>query len=146
MIFNYSVNPPKVRPPSPAAFSSRSIRAQTRTMPAQEQSFTTVDAFTEVPFGGNPAAVIVWDDPALAADDQLAQQIAAEFNLSETAFARRLEGGSEEEPRYQLRWRTPTTEVSPCLRCPRPTLSDPLSPPSRYRSGESKRTRGDRHT
>ena len=81
-------------------------------MTAREIPFTTVDAFTSKPFGGNPAAVIVWDDAALAADDQLAQQIAAEFNLSETAFSHRLQGGSDENPTYELRWRTPTTEVS----------------------------------
>lgn len=81
-------------------------------MTAREIPFTTVDAFTSKPFGGNPAAVIVWDDAVLAADDQLAQQIAAEFNLSETAFSHRLQGGSDDNPTYELRWRTPTTEVS----------------------------------
>ncbi|GAA5984654.1 hypothetical protein JCM10908_003443 [Rhodotorula pacifica] len=79
-----------------------------------EIPFTTVDAFTTVAFGGNPAAVIVWDNPTLAADDELAQKIAAEFNLSETAFSQRLEGGSDDNPRYELRWRTPTTEVPLC--------------------------------
>ncbi|KAG0660143.1 hypothetical protein C6P46_004773 [Rhodotorula mucilaginosa] len=83
-------------------------------MTAREIPFTTVDAFTSKPFGGNPAAVIVWDDAALAADDQLAQQIAAEFNLSETAFSHRLQGGSDDNPTYELRWRTPTTEVPLC--------------------------------
>ncbi|GAA5853056.1 hypothetical protein JCM8547_000185, partial [Rhodosporidiobolus lusitaniae] len=42
---------------------------------------------------------------------------AAEFNLSETAFARKLKGeqaGTEEEPVYELRWRTPTVEVNLC--------------------------------
>ncbi|GAA5866162.1 hypothetical protein JCM8547_000618, partial [Rhodosporidiobolus lusitaniae] len=43
--------------------------------------------------------------------------LAAEFNLSETAFARKLKGeqaGTEEEPVYELRWRTPTVEVNLC--------------------------------
>ncbi|GAA5865102.1 hypothetical protein JCM3774_002131 [Rhodotorula dairenensis] len=82
----------------------------------RELAFTTVDAFTSTPFGGNPAAVIVWDNANLAADDDLAQKIAAEFNLSETAFAQRLGQGSDREsnPEYELRWRTPTTEVPLC--------------------------------
>ncbi|GAA6009580.1 hypothetical protein JCM10207_004110 [Rhodosporidiobolus poonsookiae] len=86
----------------------------TRTLP-----FHTVDAFSPRPFGGNPAAVIVFSEDAaeqqLAADDALLQKIAAEFNLSETAFARKLAGqGSEEEPVYELRWMTPTNEVPLC--------------------------------
>lgn len=75
-------------------------------------AFTTVDAFSSTPFGGNPAAVIIWPDAALAQDDALAQNIAAEFNLSETAFGLKLEGGTDKQPRYELRWRTPTREVS----------------------------------
>jgi predicted PhzF superfamily epimerase YddE/YHI9 len=64
-----------------------------------------VDAFTNRPFGGNPAAVC-WLDAA--ADPQWVQSVAAEMNLSETAFARRLPEG------YELRWFTPTTEVDLC--------------------------------
>lgn len=80
-------------------------------MAPRELAYTTVDAFTSSPFGGNPAAVIVWPDATLAADDALAQQIAAEFNLSETAFCQLLDGGTALEPVYELRWRTPMTEV-----------------------------------
>lgn len=64
-----------------------------------------VDAFTEVLFGGNPAAVVPlqsWPD------DALLQAIAAENNLSETAF---FVGGAG---RYRLRWFTPTDEVDLC--------------------------------
>ena len=65
----------------------------------------TVDAFTDRPFGGNPAAVC-WLD----AEKETAwmQAVAAEMNLSETAFVRRLADG------YELRWFTPTVEVDLC--------------------------------
>ncbi|GJN93313.1 hypothetical protein Rhopal_006360-T1 [Rhodotorula paludigena] len=81
---------------------------------ASSLPFETVDAFTAEPFAGNPAAVLVFplaSPPALqqlSRDDALMQKIAAEFNLSETAFCVELEGGSDEEPSYELRWRTPT--------------------------------------
>jgi len=91
--------------------------------PTHTIPFVTVDAFTTRPFGGNPASVLVFprDDPKLqelAQDDALMQQVAAEFNLSETAFCRELEGGTENEPRYELRWRTPVAgaRLSPLLR------------------------------
>jgi predicted PhzF superfamily epimerase YddE/YHI9 len=69
--------------------------------------FTVVDAFAEAPFTGNPAAVM-----PLAAwpDDALLQAIAAEHNLSETAFAVPTTGDAE----FELRWFTPTTEVALC--------------------------------
>ena len=74
--------------------------------------FYTVDAFTQKPFTGNPAAVIVLDQSNQPSSpnvtDELYLQLAAEFNLSETAFAKPLEGGSEEEPKFELRWFTPT--------------------------------------
>ena len=49
-----------------------------------------VDAFTDKLFGGNPAAVCVADS---FPEDKLMQDIAAENNLSETAFAFREDGG-----------------------------------------------------
>jgi len=64
-----------------------------------------VDAFTDKPFSGNPAAVCVLDGPA---DEGWMQNVAAEMNLSETAFLYREDGG------YNLRWFTPTTEVELC--------------------------------
>jgi PhzF family phenazine biosynthesis protein len=65
-----------------------------------------VDAFADAPFEGNPAAVV-----PLAAwlDDGLMQRIAAENNLSETAFFVESEPG-----RYGLRWFTPASEVDLC--------------------------------
>lgn len=46
-----------------------------------------VDAFTAVPFAGNPAAVVLIDQKSAAVlDDETRQRIAAEMNLSETSF------------------------------------------------------------
>jgi PhzF family phenazine biosynthesis protein len=64
-----------------------------------------VDAFTSEVFSGNPAAVCILDSWT---DDNLLQSIAAENNLSETAFLVRNDGG------FDLRWFTPTTEVALC--------------------------------
>lgn len=64
-----------------------------------------VDAFTDRPFAGNPAAVCWLEN---AADAQWMQAVAAEMNLSETAFVRRL--GDD----FELRWFTPTVEVDLC--------------------------------
>jgi len=68
--------------------------------------FYQVDAFAERPFGGNPAAVCVL--PQWLPDGVL-QAIAAENNLSETAFLVDAPGA-----RWRLRWFTPTTEVDLC--------------------------------
>ncbi|KAJ3315070.1 hypothetical protein HDU76_002279 [Blyttiomyces sp. JEL0837] len=76
--------------------------------------FTVVDAFTTSPFGGNPAAVIVLPGPSYPSDDVL-QQIAAEFNLSETAFLIAEEDRTDPViPQYKLRWFTPVAEVELC--------------------------------
>lgn len=64
-----------------------------------------VDAFTSRLFGGNPAAVCLLEDWL---DDRLLQEIAAENNLSETAFLVRNASG------FDLRWFTPVTEVALC--------------------------------
>lgn len=74
-----------------------------------------VDAFTAQPFSGNPAAVILLD-PGVALEDCTLQQLAAEFNLSETAFVRPLEEGRDFSTgsKFSLRWMTPTTEVKLC--------------------------------
>lgn len=70
-----------------------------------------VDAFTDRPFAGNPAAVVLLDADAFPSDDWM-QNVAAEVNLSETAFAHPLPAGSEAD--WALRWMTPTTEVNMC--------------------------------
>jgi predicted PhzF superfamily epimerase YddE/YHI9 len=64
-----------------------------------------VDAFTTTPFAGNPAAVCLLDSPA---DERWMQSLAAEMNLSETAYVSP-NGGD-----FDLRWFTPTTEVELC--------------------------------
>jgi PhzF family phenazine biosynthesis protein len=64
-----------------------------------------IDAFSEGPFTGNPAVVCVVDDWPR---DDLMQSIAAEHNLSETAFIRPETGG------WSIRWMTPVTEVDLC--------------------------------
>jgi predicted PhzF superfamily epimerase YddE/YHI9 len=64
-----------------------------------------VDAFTSEPFRGNPAAVCLLDRPR---PDGWLQHVAAEMNLSETAFL--LPAGDG----FNLRWFTPTTEVPLC--------------------------------
>ena len=65
-----------------------------------------VDAFTDRPFSGNPAAVIVLDEPG---DAGWMQNVALEMNLSETAFLVR-----RKEEEFDLRWFTPTVEVDLC--------------------------------
>jgi PhzF family phenazine biosynthesis protein len=56
----------------------------------------TVDAFTDQPFAGNPAAVCLIDQPA---DETWMKCIAREMNLSETAFLNRIDDGSLPQPR-----------------------------------------------
>jgi PhzF family phenazine biosynthesis protein len=64
-----------------------------------------IDAFTDQQFSGNPAAVCLLD---VERDAAWMQSVAAEMNLSETAFVRRHADG------FQLRWFTPTIEVDLC--------------------------------
>jgi PhzF family phenazine biosynthesis protein len=64
-----------------------------------------IDAFTERPFAGNPAAVVLLS--RWPAEGWLAH-VAAEMNLSETAFLVPTDAG------YDLRWFTPTVEVDLC--------------------------------
>ncbi len=64
-----------------------------------------VDAFTDRPFAGNPAAVCVLQEPK---SEQWMRDVAREMNLSETAFLAPMNGG------YNLRWLTPTVEVDLC--------------------------------
>lgn len=70
------------------------------------QPLFVVDAFTDRPFAGNPAGVLVLDaerDPAWM------QAVACELNLSETSFLRRQEDGV-----WSLRWFTPVLETALC--------------------------------
>ena len=65
-----------------------------------------VDAFTDRPFGGNPAAVCLLPEPREA---EWMQSVAKEMNLSETAFLYPEENGA-----WRLRWFTPAIEVELC--------------------------------
>ena len=67
-----------------------------------------IDAFADAPFTGNPAAVCLLDGRDV--NDEWMQHVAAEMNLSETAFVWR-HGDSGE---WSLRWFTPTLEVALC--------------------------------
>lgn len=64
-----------------------------------------IDAFTDKPFAGNPAAVCLLDAPA---DPAWMQHVAAEMNLAETAFV--VPG----KDAFGLRWFTPTIEIELC--------------------------------
>lgn len=64
-----------------------------------------VDAFTDVPYRGNPAGVCVLSGPA---EPDWMQAVASEMNLSETAFLYPSGDG------FHLRWFTPATEVDLC--------------------------------
>src|SRR5205814_548624 len=64
-----------------------------------------IDAFTDRPFRGNPAAVCLLDRER---DAEWMQHVAAEMNLAETAFLLGREDG------YSLRWFTPAVEVDLC--------------------------------
>ncbi len=68
-------------------------------------TMTQVDAFTDTPFKGNPAAVCVLPEER---DAQWMQNVASEMNLSETAFLLRQADG------FNLRWFTPLVEVDLC--------------------------------
>lgn len=65
-----------------------------------------IDAFTDAPFKGNPAAVCLLDGADV--DHTWMQNVAAEMNLSETAFVRRQDGD------WSLRWFSPIIEIALC--------------------------------
>ncbi|HWE53467.1 MAG TPA: PhzF family phenazine biosynthesis protein [Bryobacteraceae bacterium] len=68
-----------------------------------------VDAFTSVPFAGNPAAVCVLSGPA---DEAWMKNVAREMNLSETAYL--WPEAAQGDGSYRLRWFTPAVEVDLC--------------------------------
>ncbi|MCL2386069.1 MAG: PhzF family phenazine biosynthesis protein [Defluviitaleaceae bacterium] len=74
--------------------------------------YHVIDVFTDKLFGGNPAGVCLMeklDGRESWLPDSILQNIAAENNLSETAFLLKQEDGS-----YRLRWFTPAIEVDLC--------------------------------
>ena len=74
-------------------------------------SLWTVDAFTTKPFEGNPAAICIIKQY----DEELCQSIAAEMNLSETAFLVPIYDNNDKDNKsfitnkWHLRWWTPET-------------------------------------
>ena len=68
-----------------------------------------VDAFTESPFGGNPAGVVLIEDGKEFPSDEFMQQVAAEFRYSETAFVKR-----HGETEFTVRYFTGCGEVDLC--------------------------------
>ena len=75
-------------------------------MPIASVQLLQIDAFTDRPFSGNPAAVCLLTEPQ---NGDWMKQVAREMNLSETAFVCRRANGD-----FNLRWFTPTTEVDLC--------------------------------
>ena len=66
-----------------------------------------VDAFSDAPFGGNPAGVCLLDE---ALDEARMQSIAFELGIAETAFLVR----GDEPTTFGLRWFSPATEIDLC--------------------------------
>jgi PhzF family phenazine biosynthesis protein len=71
-----------------------------------------IDAFTDRPFAGNPAAVCLLDEADTWPDETWMQQVAAEMHLSETAFAHPLTASDDAD--WALRWFTPEVETNLC--------------------------------
>jgi PhzF family phenazine biosynthesis protein len=71
-----------------------------------------VDAFTDRPFAGNPAGVLLLTDTDAFPDDTWLQNVALEVNHAETAFAHPLPESAGAD--WALRWFTPATEVAMC--------------------------------
>jgi PhzF family phenazine biosynthesis protein len=85
-----------------------------------------IDAFTDRPFAGNPAAVCLLDADAWA-DELWMRHVAAEMTLPETAFAHPLPECVDAD--WALRWFTPAVEVDLC--------ETPLSPPHMHLTGHA---------
>lgn len=75
-----------------------------------------MDAFTESPFKGNPAAVCLLDGEEEVKDDDWLQALAAEFNIPVTCYLIPIHGTSKSNPRIRLRWFTSIVEVQNNLR------------------------------
>jgi PhzF family phenazine biosynthesis protein len=94
------------------AKAARRVKSASRTpkkFAVRKLPLFTVDAFTTRRFHGNPAAIVLLDDGKWLPDDTM-QAIAAENNLSETAFIRR----KGKTGPMAIRWMTPTVEVDLC--------------------------------
>lgn len=71
---------------------------------SRDLGFWQVDAFASQPFQGNPAAVCLLGPTKSDLDDSLRQKIAAEFNLSETAFVTLPAAASPPAVRHPRHW------------------------------------------
>jgi PhzF family phenazine biosynthesis protein len=95
-----------------------------------------VDAFTDRPFAGNPAGVVILDSGGFPPDEWM-RNVAAEVNHAETAFVHRLPAGADAD--WALRWFTPLVEVALCGHATLATThvlnrSGHLDGPARYRT------------
>lgn len=77
-------------------------------MAPQPMKYYIVDAFTDRPFGGNPAGVVLLGNENFP-NEGLMQRIAAELRYSETIFVRQMDGNS-----FHARYFTPEAEVDLC--------------------------------
>lgn len=106
--------------------------------PAEEAGglrFRVVDAFTDEPFRGNPAAVFLLDGPDWP-NERWMQRVALEMSVSESAFAVPLPAGSEAD--WGLRWFTPLVEDEMCGHATLATahaLHQDRGPGARWRPG-----------
>ncbi|KAL6047931.1 PhzF family phenazine biosynthesis protein [Balamuthia mandrillaris] len=108
---------------STVAFNNLNQQQTDSTITSKGMPIFTVDAFTSKPFAGNPAAVCLLPFPS-ALSEALMSKIAAEMNLSETAFVCPLPldplsstpsaTSYKTAKRFGLRWFTPTNEVALC--------------------------------
>eukprot|EP00268_Persea_americana_P021486 TRINITY_DN2143_c0_g2_i3.p1 TRINITY_DN2143_c0_g2~~TRINITY_DN2143_c0_g2_i3.p1 ORF type:complete len:303 (+),score=64.63 TRINITY_DN2143_c0_g2_i3:206-1114(+) len=86
-------------------------------MVKKQVQYSLVDAFTDTPFKGNPAAVCMLEEER---GEEWMQSVAREFNAPASAFLKpipppSLEGNQEDPvPKYHLRWFTPIAEIQPC--------------------------------
>lgn len=105
---------PKKKAPARTATSKKKTRAgkpvPQRVAPRQTLVVFHVDAFTNRPFHGNGAGVMVLDEWL---DAELMQQIAAENNLAETAFIAP-QKARDGTARFGIRWFSPTIEIDLC--------------------------------
>ncbi len=81
----------------------------TITHKTMEYNYYIVDAFSDRPFGGNPAGVVLLQPGEAFPSDELMRRVAAELRYSETAFVQPI-GPTE----YTLRYFTPLEEVDLC--------------------------------
>ncbi len=87
----------------------KTFRFQDNNMNSQTLPIYQIDAFTDILFAGNPAAVVPLTQWL---PDDVLQKIAMENNLSETAFFVPYGAGNEAD--FHIRWFTPTVEVPLC--------------------------------